>query len=59
MKRRYVWCAEDEKYGLLAVYATKKAADKDYGPKAKQWNWIGGQGGSVVKRIVNRSAERK
>lgn len=48
---RYVWCAEDEKYGLQAVYATKKAADKDYGPSGKL-QWPSGYGGIVIKRKV-------
>ena len=49
--RSYVWCAEDEKYGLMAVYATKKAADNDYGPRGKK-RWDSGYGGSIIKRLV-------
>jgi hypothetical protein len=51
-KVRFVWCAEDEKYGLLAVFATKKSAERDYGFKADKWRWIGGQGGTIIKRKV-------
>ncbi len=49
---KYVWCAEDEKHGLLAVYVSKEAAGKDYGPRAPKWNWISGFGGSIVRRKV-------
>ena len=51
---RYVWCAEDEKYGLQAVYATKRAADKDWvGSNAPQ-RWPSGYGGAIFKRKVHQ-----
>ena len=48
---RYVWCAEDEKYGLMGVYATKRAAEKAIGNGEKYW-WTG-YGGIIVKRKVD------
>jgi hypothetical protein len=50
---RYVWCAEDEKYGLQAVYETKKAAEKDYGDKTKKWPWPSGFGGTIIRTKVH------
>ena len=52
-KTTYVWCAEDDKYGLQAVYATKKAADKDYGPNGSA-DWVSGYGGVIMKRKINQ-----
>ena len=36
----FVWVADDEKYGIQQLFATKKAADKLYGPKAKKYRWL-------------------
>ena len=47
---RYVWCAEDDKYGLMAVFATKRSADKAFG--GKEWRWLSGYGGTIQKRKV-------
>jgi hypothetical protein len=49
---RYVWVAEDDKYGTLGVFATKKAADRLYGDKLSDPNWVSGFGGAVIKMRV-------
>ena len=48
---RFVWCAEDFKYGVMEIYATKKAAEMDYGPFGKK-QWDSGEGGAIRKWIV-------
>lgn len=49
--KKWVWIAEDYKYGVLGVYASKGAANKDYGPNGK-CEWESGYGGEIVKREV-------
>ena len=52
-KVRFVWCAEDEKYGLQAIYFTRKAAEKDWYLVGGKHRWPSGYGGSIIKRKVN------
>lgn len=49
---KYVWCAEDEKYGLISVYATKRAAEKAIN-SAKGRYWQSGYGGAIIRRKVH------
>lgn len=53
-KLRYVWCTEDEKYGLVEIFATKKAAEKAVADGDKRYGsyWDSGYGGDIFKRKV-------
>ena len=49
---KYVWCAEDAKYGVQAIYSTKRSAERDWTARGAHCRWPSGEGGTIIKRKV-------